>query len=179
MKIRLTIKWSKIFPFIEASNFPKRSGIYAILIREKSMHRLLRIGAAHNLKKRPANYIDIPKGYLKSLKVSYYIVPDGFKKQIKKLIGSKKEYRQYIKKRDPEWAEYRIERLMIDRYYQRWKTLPPANFQRGSRRGYLKDIKVKESGNLKVLNLKPAEPSEDLKLSLKQNKSRFITNRFT
>lgn len=167
--ISLDIEWSAPVTFDRAHELPNAPGVYAILLDDEGGMKLVRIGATRDASKRPANYDRAPFDAEPRLRIVFCPVSDDFRTRLRALL--ERSYASWLRGKYPdhEWAEYRIERKLLDAYESTRGALPPANFQRGSARDYLHAIAIREVGHLHVLELPPAELDEMVRFGLRQS----------
>lgn len=163
--VALPIYWALPIRFQELSTLPKEPGVYAILLYRNTNYYMVRIGASGNLRKRPADYNPLPFESEPRLRITFTIIPSVFRAGMRKLITTKYPNRSD----DMDWLEYRIEYVLLETYVARVGQLPPANFQRGSKREYAGHIKLMEEGILRILELEPVDLSEEICLGLRQS----------
>lgn len=165
-QVFLPIRWATPEKFKNLFAFPKARGVYAILFKKGVDYKMVRIGATRDLQKRPADYNPLPFKNEPRLRITYTAIPTKFRDGMKKLINQ-----QYPKRiGDIDWLEYRMECLLLDLYEERFGLLPPANFQRGSKREYMNHIKLLEEGPLHITELEPASLTKEFCIGLRQSK---------
>ena len=163
-RVTCVLEWCDPRAFGDCTCFPRTRGVYAILFAHDDGMRMVRIGATRDARRRPANYDRKPFELEPRLRIAFCAVPCDFTSAMSSLIHQ----RYPVHSVDIHWLEYRIEHKLLEIYRQRFGCLPPANFQRGSKRDYACHIDVVETGGLHVLDAPPADLSEEVRFGLRQ-----------
>ncbi len=166
--VGLEIAWSAPVPFSDAKSLPKVPGTYAIILDAPDGSRMVRIGATRDASRRPANYDPQPFLDEPGLRIVFAEVPQPFRAAMAVLF----ETGYTDLKGDIDWLEYRMERRLLEAYETKWDTLPPGNFQHGSRRPYMEHITLIETGPLRVIDLPPADLPTDVLEGLRQSEKK-------
>lgn len=149
-------------------------GVYAWMVGSEAEPTLARIGAARDLLKRLRKY-DSDGVFTRVHEVAVYVaeVPPDFQEKFKLLIEYL--YPDFAEMGDSEFPEYRLERLLLDKYRVHFNALPPGNFSSGSVRPYLRHMTLVEGEptiDLAPTLRRPAELNNEERELFRQSKAK-------